>query len=99
MGSFSHGFFVSHGIVVSHGTHGWHGNFVFRTRCLTSSKALDGIHGEYLSLTELMEIFLIFHFAQEITITQHNKSKLFSASFNRNFPTDYTDLKDFFVKR
>ena len=46
---------------------------------------------DFLSLTELTEIFLIFYFAQEITITQHNKSKLFSASFNRNFPTDCTD--------
>ena len=35
------------------------------------------------------KILLFFRFAQEITITQHNKSKLFSASLNRNFPTDF----------
>ena len=42
------------------------------------------------------KILLFFRFAQEITITQHNKSKLFSASLNRNFPTDNTDFLDFF---
>ena len=39
--------------------------------------------------------FLFFRFAQEITITQYNKSKLFSTSFNSNFPTDITDNMDF----
>ena len=40
---------------------------------------------------------LFFRSAQEITITQHNKSKLFSASFNLNFPTDYIDLHRFWA--
>ena len=34
-------------------------------------------------------ILLFFRSAKEITIIQHNKSKLFSASLNRNFPTDF----------
>ena len=34
-------------------------------------------------------ILLFFRSAQEITIIQYNKSKLFSASLNRNFLTDF----------
>ena len=37
---------------------------------------------------------LSFRCAQEITTTQHNQSKLCSASLNRNFPTDGTDCSD-----
>ena len=43
---FSHGYLFSHGI---HGTHGFF--FYSRTRCLTLSNALDGMHGN-LSLCD-----------------------------------------------
>ena len=53
---------------------------------------------EDLSLTERTELTpsecLSFRCAQEITTTQHNQSKLCSASLNRNFPTDDTDNTD-----
>ena len=58
----------------------------------------DMSHTDNILHTERTELTpsecLSFRCAQEITTTQHNQSKLCSASLNRNFPTDDTDCSD-----
>ena len=55
----------------------------------------DMSHTDNTEFTELTPSeCLSFRCAQEITTTQHNQSKLCSASLNRNFPTDDTDNTD-----